>query len=147
MASVNIPEGQTIVKVTVIDTGARITGPISFFVDPPLLEGIEQAAPAYVFLVEHENSGRRILFDLGIRKDFEEYPPAVKAYHKAFEFKTGEEVFDILRDRGIDLNTIEAIVWRYVPKYYLTSRFSLLIVIIILITLEIHRGFCRPRTS
>jgi hypothetical protein len=87
MASVNIPKGQMIVKVTVIDTGARITGPISFFMDPPLQEGIGAAAPAYVFLVEHENSGRRILFDLGIHKDFEEYAPVVKAYHKAFEFK------------------------------------------------------------
>ncbi|KAK9419500.1 putative metallo-beta-lactamase superfamily protein [Seiridium unicorne] len=70
--------------------------------------------PAYSFLVEHEESGRRVLFDLGIRKNFEEYPPAVKGYHSdVFRFKTGEEVLDMLRNGEVDPATIEAIIWSH----------------------------------
>ncbi len=115
MVSVNIPEDNALVKVKIIDNGARIKGPLSFFVDPPLLdhlEHIDMGAPAYVFLVEHEGLARRVIFDLGIRKDLDEYAPFVKAYHKAFQIQGGEEVFDLLRDGGIDLNTIEAVIWR-----------------------------------
>lgn len=116
MVSIDAPDGQSTVKVSVIDTGARISGPMNFFVEPPLLEqeNGDLSAPAFVFLVEHEKSDRRILFDLGIRKKHEEYAPAVRAYHAAFEVEAGEEVFDILPRHGVDLNAIEAIVWRYV---------------------------------
>lgn len=117
MASLTLPEGQTAVKVTIIDTGARIKGPLSLFVEPPLLDHLVDeglAAPAYVFLVEHETSGRKIVFDLGIRKNAAEYAPVPKSYHKDFELTSGEEVFDFLQDRGVDLKTVEAIVWRYV---------------------------------
>lgn len=116
MVSVEVPSGQTAAKVTVIDTGARMTGSFSFFMGPPVPNSDNLAAPAYVFLVEHQSSQRRILFDLGIRQNFEDNSPAVKAYHAAFAVKQGVEVFDFLRDRGVDLNTIEAIIWRYVPN-------------------------------
>ncbi|KAF4981415.1 hypothetical protein FZEAL_2763 [Fusarium zealandicum] len=117
MASVNIPQSDNCVTVKVIDNGARITGPMSFFIDPPILDELQSKqklfAPALVFLVEHQQSKRRVVFDLGIRKNPADYPPAVLAYHKAFEIQTGEEVFDILRDGGVDLDTIEAVIWSH----------------------------------
>ena len=114
MVHVDIPDGHTAVRVSVIDTGARISGPLAMFMEPSLLEHQQEnlSAPAYVFLVEHEQSGRRILFDLGIRKLYEDFPPVVRNYHSAFHVETGAEVFEMLRDHGIDLSTIEAIVWR-----------------------------------
>ncbi|KAK7219098.1 hypothetical protein V2G26_007101 [Clonostachys chloroleuca] len=41
MASVDIPEGDKAVTVKVIDNGARITGPLSFFMDPPVLDNMQ----------------------------------------------------------------------------------------------------------
>ncbi|KAK6073158.1 metallo-beta-lactamase superfamily protein [Seiridium cupressi] len=114
MPPVGISESQKTVKVYIIDTGARIYGRFSFFSEPALLDHLQDegySVPAYSFLVEHEESGRRVLFDLGIRKNFEEYPPAVKGYHSdVFRFETGEEVFDMLRNGGVDPATIEAII-------------------------------------
>ena len=129
MAAIDIPEGQTPVDVSIIDNGGRITGPMSFFMDPPLLDDLQSRkkmfAPAFVFLVEHETSGKKIVFDLGIRKSSEEYPPAVLAYHQAFELIPGQEVFEVLQSGGVDLNTVEAVIWRYasclVEKHPLTS--------------------------
>jgi hypothetical protein len=117
MASVHVPKGQVPVKATVIDTGARVSAPMGHFAEPQLSDGSDPEllfVPAYVFLVEHERTGRRILFDLGLRKKFDEYAPVLVAGLKAAGFKVdeGEEVFDFLQDRGVDLNTIEAIVWR-----------------------------------
>lgn len=124
MASVDIPHGQSVVKVSVIDTGARIKGPLSFFMEPSLLDSVSDhlSGPAFAFLVEHSTSGRRILFDLGIRKNYEEYPPVVREYHKAFQWETGPEVFELLKDGGLDLNTIEAIIWRYAMSSYILVR-------------------------
>ena len=114
MVHVDTPDGHATVKVSVIDTGARIRGPLTMFMEPSLLEHHQEnlSTPASVFLIEHEQLGRRILFDLGIRKVYEDYPPAVRNYHAAFHVETGAEVFDILQDHGLDLNTIDAIVWR-----------------------------------
>ncbi|CAG9953496.1 unnamed protein product [Clonostachys rosea f. rosea IK726] len=41
IASVDIPEGDKAVTVKVIDNGARITGPLSFFMDPPVLDNMQ----------------------------------------------------------------------------------------------------------
>ncbi|MCJ1446491.1 MAG: hypothetical protein MMC23_006996 [Stictis urceolatum] len=122
MASVDIPTGDTSARVTVIDTGARMTGSFSF-IGPPVPGHDHMSAPAYVFLVEHTASGRRVFFDLGLRQKFEEYAPVVKAYHKAFEVKEGVEVSDFLQDRGVDLSTIEAIIWRQVSAHEVSSRY------------------------
>lgn len=118
MVSINIPNGQSAVKVKVIDNGARITGPMAFFLDPPILAEAQRRekmhAPAFSFLVEHEGLQRKVVFDLGIRANPEQYPPAVLKYHEAFSLVAGREVYDVLKDGGVDLSTIEAIIWRYV---------------------------------
>lgn len=121
MTSVNIPEGQTAVKVSVIDNGARIRGPTSLFIEPPILDHLEEtgaAAPAYVFLIEHEKLQRKVVFDLGIRKDIQGYAPSVLEYHKAFTIQSGLDVFEVLQAGGIDLNNIEAIIWRFVVHQF-----------------------------
>ncbi|KAI9899665.1 hypothetical protein N3K66_006126 [Trichothecium roseum] len=122
MAAVDIPESQATVTVKIVDNGSRITGPMSFFMEPPLLDDLQSRqkifAPAFVFLVEHEDERagktRRVVFDLGIRKNPAEYPPAVLAYHEAFEMVPGDkEVFDVLRSGGVDLDTVEAVIWSH----------------------------------
>lgn len=111
MSLVEIPESQNAAKVSVIDNGARIKGSLSFFVEPPLIDHIEGAAPAFSFLIENEDN-RRLVFDLGIRKHYDEYTPFVKEYHRSFKFDTGEEIFDLLDAQGIALDTIEGVIWR-----------------------------------
>lgn len=115
MASVDIPAGQAKVVVKIIDNGARGvgTGAATFFTEPPILKHLTVSFPAYVFLVEHEHSKRRVLFDLGIRKNFEEHPLIVVDYHKPLgAFVPGEEISEYLENRDVNLDSIEAIIWR-----------------------------------
>lgn len=117
MATVQIPEGEATVKVSIIDTGARMKGPISMFIEPPLLDHLQAGdlkAPAYVFLIEHEKTGRKVVFDLGIRREIEHYAPSVLEYHKAFTIIPGLDVSELLRDNGVALDSIEAVIWRFV---------------------------------
>jgi hypothetical protein len=117
MPSLNIPHGESVVKVSVIDNGARIAGPLSFFFDPPILDHLQDddefGAPAWVFFIEHPVSKRRLLFDLGIRANPSECTPENLKYHKAFRLIPGKEIYDYLGDHGVEPNTIEAIIWRY----------------------------------
>lgn len=42
MARVDIPDGDAISKVTIIDNGARIKGPMGFFMEPSLLDHLQE---------------------------------------------------------------------------------------------------------
>jgi hypothetical protein len=111
--SSTIPPSQAIVKVSVIDNGARISGPMSMFMDPPILEhATNLSGPAYVFFVENELLGRKFVYDLGIRKDIAGYAPSVLQYHDKFSFQAGQDVYELLEDGGVDLKDIEAVIWR-----------------------------------
>lgn len=117
MASIHVPEGQTIVQVSVVDNGARISGPISMFIESSLLDHLQAEAiggPACVFLIEHEKLKRKIVFDLGIRRGISSYAPLALEYHKAFRMQPGRDIFEVLQDGNINLGAIEAVIWRYV---------------------------------
>ncbi|KII92268.1 hypothetical protein PLICRDRAFT_102470 [Plicaturopsis crispa FD-325 SS-3] len=80
----------------------------------PILPGHENlVAPAYAFLIENQEKNRRILFDLGIPKDFMNLPPAVASRHKPTNFTIDRDVPTQLVDGGIPLETIDAIIWSH----------------------------------
>lgn len=57
-------------------------------------------APDYVFLIEHPGSGNKYIFDLGIRKDLENFPPTIKK-HVLPQFKCfPKSPADILKEHG-----------------------------------------------
>lgn len=149
MAAIDVPLGQTTVKVSVIDNGARISGPTSMFIEPPLLDHLQTkglSAPAYVFLIEHEKSKRKLVFDLGIRREITAYAPSVLAYHKAFTLDPGRDVYEVLRDGGVDLNKIEAVIWRCVSLTLARlNQANCVPAIITLIMLGIRPAFHLPQ--
>lgn len=83
----------------------------------PLLDGLDTFdLCSYVFLVSHHGTDgvRRVLFDLGIRKDWEELVPATVQTIKNLgcDMEMGKDTADILIENGEKLSDIEAIVWR-----------------------------------
>ncbi|KAJ3576526.1 hypothetical protein NPX13_g3670 [Xylaria arbuscula] len=115
MVSITVPESTATANVTIIDNGARIGGPLSFFMEP-VPESITYdglGAPAYVFFVENQRSGRRVIFDLGIRKDPENLAPFILAYHKDFTIQGGEDISEFLQTRGVGLDSVEAVIWSH----------------------------------
>ncbi|MCJ1370821.1 hypothetical protein MMC20_002034 [Loxospora ochrophaea] len=112
----NIPPSSTSVKVSIIDTTARISDiSIAAFM-VPTYKGYEtlQNCPAFSFLITHP-SGRRLLFDLGIRQDLSNYAPLIqdRLRNNGWTVTVEKNVSDILLDHSIPLTTIEAIIWSH----------------------------------
>ncbi|KAJ7333447.1 beta-lactamase-like protein [Mycena albidolilacea] len=82
----------------------------------PVVPGHESAPfPMYSFLVEHRASQKRFMFDLGIRKDPENTPPAISvALASGFaQLEPYKEIAVLLQDGGINLTSIDAVIWSH----------------------------------
>lgn len=72
-----LPVSQQIVRVRMVDTSCTLTIKSKSFVDPTLPGQESLEVPDNSFLIEHEGSGQKLMFDLGIRKDYWNLPPVV----------------------------------------------------------------------
>jgi len=74
--------------------------------------------PSFSFVLEHE-SGRKLVWDLGIRKDYQNYAPSIASYIPTtkYDLRVTQNVSDILAENGIEGKEIEAVIWRYVVLY------------------------------
>lgn len=111
----NIPDSKSVINLHIINSTSRIKSlPFSVFVTPPY-KGLDYLdCPAFTFLIEHASSGRKLLFDLGVRKDWENLPAVIVKRIKDGGWKVTVEknVAEILQAGGVDPKDIEAIVWR-----------------------------------
>ena len=113
--SLNIPDSSSVVNVHVINTTSRIKGiPFSVFVTPPY-KGLDYLdCPAFSFLIENQTSGRKLLFDLGVRKDRQNMPATIVKRVKdgSWTITVEKGVAEILEQGGMAPKEIEAIIWR-----------------------------------
>ncbi|TKA65209.1 hypothetical protein B0A55_09010 [Friedmanniomyces simplex] len=117
----NIPPSQHTVNVSFIDTTGVVGDmPASLFMTPPIPGFNSLQAPCYSFLIKHRNSDKpskydHLLFDLGIRKDFENGPKVVVDQQKQVKYsvKVEKNVVDILREHGDDPAKIGGIIWSH----------------------------------
>ncbi|KAL8819507.1 MAG: hypothetical protein Q9223_002071 [Gallowayella weberi] len=72
-------------------------------------------APAFSFLIEHVKSGQKVLFDLGVRKDWENLSARIQKRLEdgGWTVKVEKGVADILDDNGVDPKSINAIIWSH----------------------------------
>jgi hypothetical protein len=118
--SLDIPASSSTVKVSLIDTKARIANiPTAVFLHP-VIEVLPHlpSSPAWIFLIEHENGGdkqERYLFDLGIRKDVENLTEFTKQTVQALGFKIDvkTDARDVLEEHGVAAESINGVIWRY----------------------------------
>jgi hypothetical protein len=114
-----IPESNVTVKVHMLKSFLW-TLPLSEFVNPDSRISTTNTTDilGLAFMLEHP-SGRRVMFDIGLRKDTENLSPAVL---KTFgnpdgTFGPAMEDDDIptqIKRAGIDLHTIDTVIWRLV---------------------------------
>ncbi|KAI9778324.1 MAG: hypothetical protein M1835_004962 [Candelina submexicana] len=109
-----IPPSTSTVSVRIIDSTARIKLPTSLFVSPHIHGHDHLLAPSYAFLIEHP-SGRKLLLDNGVRKDWQNYSPKIRKLieESGWEVSVEKNVVDILRDGGIQPESIECIAWSH----------------------------------
>ncbi|KAG4031518.1 hypothetical protein MFRU_009g02890 [Monilinia fructicola] len=70
--------------------------------------------PAYSFLIENPSS-RSLLFDLGVRRDWENLTPSITKRIKdgGWEVIVQKGVLEQLEEHGVSVANIEAIIWSY----------------------------------
>ncbi|RSL46479.1 hypothetical protein CEP54_013828 [Fusarium duplospermum] len=112
---ISIPQGETLQAVKLINPVNFGPAVIKRFMEPSI-PGLEtfRSSPSLSFLLEH-HSGRKLVFDLGIRKDYENYSPTIAKYIPTtnYEIEVAGNVADILQDNGVSLGDIEAVIWSH----------------------------------
>ena len=84
----------------------------------PVIPGHEAYnCPTMAFLVTSPSTGRKVLFDAGGRKDYWNYSPLVDARFKngvnVLGFKCEKGVNEVLTDAGVELESLDAVVWSH----------------------------------
>ena len=114
-SNLDIPHSDCTVDVSILNTTSSIRNiPVPVFLQPSY-EGFNQTdIPVYSFLISHPPSGRKVLFDLGIRKDWEDLAPSVMERIKeiGMTIDVEENITDILRAGGVDPKDINSVIWR-----------------------------------
>lgn len=109
-----ILEGKGTITVKMINPVNFGPAVVNRFMAPPV-PGLEifKTSPSLCFLLEHP-SGRKLVFDLGIRKDFDNYSPAIVNYLPStnYDIQAKKNVADILQEGGVPPKDIEAVIWR-----------------------------------
>ncbi|KAF7197429.1 Cytochrome P450 monooxygenase [Pseudocercospora fuligena] len=110
-----IPSGDVAVTVKLINAVNFGPSIISRFMAPPI-PGLETfpSNPSHSFLIEHP-SGRKLVWDLGIRKDYSNYSPSIASYIPTTKYNINvtKNVSEILVENGIALEGIEAVIWSH----------------------------------
>lgn len=78
-----LPESSSIATVSIINNSLTIKIPSGIFMMPHIDDHTHLVCPAYSFLVENQATTRRVLFDLSLRKDWENLAPTVVSMMKA----------------------------------------------------------------
>ncbi|KAK0642144.1 beta-lactamase-like protein, partial [Cercophora newfieldiana] len=110
----DIPPASHTVSVSIINTTATIRGiPTTSFFEPHIKGHDFLAAPCFSFLIQRHTptSDRSLLFDLGIRKDFQNLPPSLLSHFRELNWSLSVEssVSDIISPT-VPLQDIEAII-------------------------------------
>ncbi|WYZ45919.1 hypothetical protein EsH8_IX_000144 [Colletotrichum jinshuiense] len=82
----------------------------------PDVPGLEtfKTSPSLCFLLEHP-SGRKLVWDLGIRKDYNNYAPSITNYLPTtkYDIQVTKNVVDILEENGVAASDVEAVIWSH----------------------------------
>ncbi|RDA85888.1 hypothetical protein CP532_2715 [Ophiocordyceps camponoti-leonardi (nom. inval.)] len=111
-----IPSSTSTVSVSIINTTATIDGiTTGAFMQPPRRGHEFFSVPCYAFLIRNEALNRNVVFDLGVRRDVENFSPHTRQKLEKLSFRVDVEtdVRDILTRQGVDVDEIEAVVWSH----------------------------------
>lgn len=114
MASL-VPKAGNTVRVRAIDTTTNQVVDTRAFIEP-VHQGHETLnLPTLAFLVEHDELGKRVLFDCGGRKDYQKFSPGVlkKMDELLFSISVEKDVNEILEEAGIALDSIDSMIWSH----------------------------------
>jgi glyoxylase-like metal-dependent hydrolase (beta-lactamase superfamily II) len=110
-----LPKSDNTVRVRAIDTTTNMVCSTDAFLEP-VHKGQETLnLSTLAFLIENEKLGKKVLFDCGGRKDFQNFSTAVrrKMEQILLSMTVDKDVNEILEEAGIDLTTIDSMIWSH----------------------------------
>jgi hypothetical protein len=112
LLALGIPPSSSTVDVKIINSydgiGTNTPAPPPSLFFSPLLR-LEWPADFYAFFVDNPRKNRRVMFDIGLRKDPGNLPPSVNAL---FPPVVPDDVPSQLARGNVSLGSIEAVIWR-----------------------------------
>ena len=110
-----VPSGK-LISVRIIDSTSRIGKlPVGALMGPPITGfDIAPELGTWSFLIEHD-SGRKLLFDLGVPTDWQDLAPQVadRLKKSGWEISVEKPTVQILKEQSIDPENIEAVIWSH----------------------------------
>lgn len=111
-----LPPGGAVAHVSIIDSTSRIGRIRTQHLVIPDIQGFEYmpTLPTWSFLIK-SSTGKKVLFDLGIPKDFSDgMSPAIRTHLARFgwHIEAPKNVSEILEENGVQTATIDSIIWR-----------------------------------
>jgi hypothetical protein len=90
----------------------------------PVLPGRENLnATTYSYLISNKEKNKKVLFDLGPRKDLENLSPAARALLSQFEFNAAKDITELLHEAETPLDAINAVMFRSVDLRSVVAHF------------------------
>lgn len=115
MATLTLPASDSIIRLRAIDAKMYLSVHSQRFLEPeiPGFETVNMTSVCY--LIEHPSLNKKVLFDCGARKDFENYSPIMKERLNAIVkgLKIEADVNDILTEASIQLESIDSLIWSH----------------------------------
>ncbi|KAL9619592.1 MAG: hypothetical protein Q9160_005779 [Pyrenula sp. 1 TL-2023] len=116
-SQVQIPESSSTIDVSIVDDGSLITNMQGADYMSPVLPGYETFdGPSYAFLLHHRSSETRILFDLGMRTDWQTAyaPEFVESLQEdGMGFHVERDIPNVLREHDISPSDISTIIFSH----------------------------------
>jgi len=124
-----LPISQPYVHVSVLEAG-YVAVPDHFLVQGGSTTK-STLLPSLSFLLRHSHNDKRLIFDLGLRKDWENYPPgALDSINKYFTVEIPVDVVESLRRGGVEPEQVDHIVLSHIhfdhigdPSLFPSSHF------------------------
>jgi glyoxylase-like metal-dependent hydrolase (beta-lactamase superfamily II) len=102
------------VRVSALQAGS-LTLPEHFFCADQHDKSVKNTVPSLSFLIQHAPSGKRLIFDLGLRRDLSSYPVEIQAHLKSRQpVITFPDVAASLRVDGLQPADIDAVILSHV---------------------------------
>ncbi|KAF4970045.1 hypothetical protein FSARC_2862 [Fusarium sarcochroum] len=110
--AVDMPHGGATCTLSVIDTTCYLTVPADTLVEPTIPGHELMNFPTFSFLIDHDATGKKLLFDLGCRKDFWNLPDPVAKTIDAMVpgIRVDNNLADILREGDVELSKVDAAI-------------------------------------
>ncbi|KAI1431466.1 beta-lactamase-like protein [Xylaria sp. CBS 124048] len=112
----HIPSSTSTVNVSIIHTGTILKAMPTGVLLEPQIPGHEYLyVPCYSFLIQHPTQDRTLVFDLGIRKDWQNWPEPVRQsiIENDVIADVPKDVREMLDEHGVDTKKIEAVIWSH----------------------------------